>query len=421
MNNDLEKGFFSGARRVSREKAKKPPGYLGLLGKGIVSELTMGYGVSDEPPKLKTIPQKVAYGAGALAGMLPSFAAAAAVPVLAPERAAIGAVRLGRLAKILHGVGKSYKITDKAGKVKSVTKLGMAAETAARGARTFAIHGAVHELPPEEKELPPGERALARIKHGVGAMPMGAAFGAVAPIAGPSRLAQVASAAGIGAGVTAVSGGSTEDILIQGGLLGALSAGHIGVRDAHRFTKDVARELDKLSEKEKEKKLYEILEPFGKERQEAARARAEEAPTEEEFLREERLEAAHDRSEKMMPLGVPGEPPPPRRFMRKPMGDWLEERKRAAVRTKLPLFQRLARKGVVIGEEPTPTEVLTAEGRPISEVRERESRGGFENSRGSENRGTSFSDKRIKTKRETRRTRESWGGFESFWNETKEA
>jgi len=224
------------ARRKT-ERAKQKPGALGLFGRGFKGELFLGYGAK-EPPPLETVGKKVAYGAGTLAGMLPSFAAMSLVtsPIVG---GALKVGRLGRLMKTLHTVGKVSKIVDKAGKAREVSKIGMAIEGAIQSGTLFAAHGAAHRLPPGEEGLAP------RLKAGARAAPMGAAFGVTAPLVS-GKLAHMGVAGAIGATATAVAGGNTEDVLIQGGLLAAMSGLHIGIRDARRYVKQVATEIDKL-------------------------------------------------------------------------------------------------------------------------------------------------------------------------------
>jgi hypothetical protein len=335
--------LYDRLRSVSKAKAIESSGYLGTFGKGFKSELTMGYGAPDEPPRLEGIGEKVAYGAGALAGMLPSFVALSTVTT--PVGGAIlKAGRIGKLISRLHKVGKVYKITEKVGKVekvRDVSKLGMAVEGAAKSGALFAAHGAVHELPPGE------EGVLARAKIGAEAVPMGMAFGAAAPLAGGRRLAQIGTAAGIGAGATAISGGTTEDILIQGGLLGAMSALHISVKDAHSFAKQIAGEVDKLPAEQRQAKIDDILYASREDRLDFARTKAETAPSETDLIREDRLSFAQERA-KDQPMGVPGDLPSPEK-------------------------RRLPKEGVVVGERPRPVpELFTAEGRPISEAAEHE-------------------------------------------------
>jgi hypothetical protein len=272
--------------------------------------------------------------------MLPSFVALSAVTT--PVGGAIlRAGRLGKLIDTLHKTGKVYKIADKAGKVRDVSKLGMAVEGAAKSGALFAAHGAVHELPPGE------EGALARAKAGAEAVPMGMAFGAAAPLAGGRRLAQIGTAAGIGAGATAIGGGTTEDILIQGGLLGAMSAMHISVKDAHSFAKQIAGEINKLPAEQRQARIDEVLDATREDRLEFARTKAEAAPSETDLIREGRLSFARERA-KDQPMGVPGDLPAPEKG-------------------------RLPREGVVLGEGPRPVpELLTAGGRPVSEAAEHE-------------------------------------------------
>lgn len=270
---------------------KDEPGLLSLAAKGFGHELTMGY-MGEEPTTVDTVPEKIAYGAGSLAGMIPSFALASAVGTPLAG-AALATAKAQRLLKILHGIGKVYKAGGR-----DVTKLGMAAEAATKGATTFGIHGAAHATGLEGETLT--ENLAARAKAAGGSALTGAVFGGVAPLA-QSRLGQIASAGAVGAGMTAVGGGETEDILIQGGLLSALSALHIGVKDAHNLTREIAKEIDNLPPREKAKRLNEIRE-----------ANAEILKSaDEDYFREQRLGyAAEKAQEPRERLGHPSEPKP---------------------------------------------------------------------------------------------------------------
>lgn len=345
--------------------AKEKPGALGLFGRGFKGELALGYGAG-EPPPLETTGEKVAYGAGSLAGMLPSFAAMSLVtsPIVG---GALKVGRLGRLMKALHTVGKVSQMVDKAGKARQVSKIGMVVEGAIQSGTLFAAHGAAHKLPPGEEGLAP------RLKAGVKAFPMGAAFGATAPIVS-GRLAHMGVAGAIGAGATAVEGGSTEDILIQGGLLSAMAGLHIGVRDARRYVKQVAGEIDKLPGDQKQVKVDEILDPI----RESARGRQkgleqEWAAGEEAYRRTpEGKQEIIDKT-----FATPMSTTETTDLAMRTMGDWREQRA-GAMAGMFPgaVAERRARPqvagpGLVIGPEDIARrpEMVTAEGRVISDVR----------------------------------------------------
>lgn len=240
-----------------------------MAAKGALQEFAMGYGptarMAAEMPEPETTGEKVAYGAGSLVGMIPSFAATslAMSPVSGVAAKAPG---IARLIKAFHGIGKGVKTAAEAERlgvaaarakkveegVEQMSRLGLSAEHAIHGGLTLGAHSAARQQEGGIKE-----RAISGVK----AVPMGLAFGASGMLPGGAAT-HIASAGAIGAGFTAAEGGTTEDILIQGGLLSALSALGIGTKKAKKLVRKTSEEIDKLPPEERDGKIDEFLSSF---------------------------------------------------------------------------------------------------------------------------------------------------------------